>query len=150
MKKFRRLLLWLGLIFIVLLAFFSVYGAFLGADKAQQFFNSIPLSVYWTVFGILIAASILVFPRLIKSPGLLAMHTGCVLIIAGSMWGSHAGHEVQRKYFGSERIQSSRISIVEKYVEDKLYLEGGSPVNQSLNSIDIGDLVLNTTTAFKA
>ncbi|MCF7955550.1 MAG: cytochrome c biogenesis protein ResB [Phycisphaerae bacterium] len=139
MKKFRRLLLWLGLVFIVLLAFFSVYGAFLGAEKAQQFFNSMPLAVYWTVFAVLISGSIFSFPRLIKSPGLFAMHAGCVLIITGSMWGSYAGHEMQRKYFGSERIQSSMISIVEGYVEDKLFLDGGSPVNQSLNSIEIAD-----------
>ena len=135
MKKFRRLMLWLGLIFIALLTFFSIYGAFQGAQKAQKFFNSIPLAVYWTVFGVIIAASIVVFPRLVKLPGLLAMHVGCVLIIAGSMWGSEAGHEMQRKYFGSARIQSSQMSIVEGYVEDKLYLSAGSSVNQSLNNI---------------
>ena len=128
-------MLWLGLIFIALLTFFSIYGAFQGADKAQKFFNSIPLAVYWAVFGVIIAASIFLIPRLVKLPGLLAMHVGCVLIIAGSMWGSQAGHEMQRKYFGSARIQSSRMSISEGYAEDKLYLSEGSSVNQLLNSI---------------
>jgi len=142
MKKFRRLMLWLGLIFIVLLTGFSIYGAFLGAKDAKIFFNSIPLAVYWTVFGIIIAASLAVFPRMLKTPGLFAMHLGCVLIIAGSMWGSQAGHEVQRKYFGSDRIQSASMSIVESYDQDKVYVKVGSPVNQSLANIEIDGLVV--------
>ena len=142
MKKLRRLMLWLGLIFIALLAVFSTIGAFLGAENAQKFFNSIPLALYWTFFGIILAASIAVFPRLLKSPGLLAMHAGCVLIIAGSMWGSQSGHEVQRKYFGSNRVQSSRMSILEGYSEDKLYLGEGSKVNQSLTSIKMSDFTI--------
>jgi hypothetical protein len=142
MKKFRRFMLWLGLVLIALLIVFSIYGAFLGAAKAQLFFNSIPLAVYWTVFGVIIAASIAIFPRLLKSPGLLAMHAGAFLIIAGSMWGSQAGHEVQRKYFGSEKIQSASMSIVEGYVQDKAQLRGNPPVNQSLGDIEIGDFVI--------
>ena len=135
MKKLRRQFLWFGLILIIALAGFSVYGAFLGAQRAQQFFNSVPLSVYWTVFGLTLAASIFVFPRLLKFPGLLAMHVGCVLIIAGSMWGSAAGHHMQRKYLNSDRIPSGRMSIVEGFVQDKVYMENSAPVNQSLSSI---------------
>lgn len=135
-------MMWLGLIFIVLLTFFSIYGAFLGAEKARQFFNSMPLSLYWTAFGLLIAASIAVFPRLIKSPGLLAMHAGCVLIIAGSMWGSFAGHRMQRKYFDSKRVRSARISIVEGYSDEKMYLDEDLSSEQTHNSIETTDFTI--------
>lgn len=142
MRKLRRIMLWLGLVFIVLLAIMSIYGAFLGAENAQKFFNAMPLPVYWAVFAVLIAVSLFAFPRMLKAPGLFAMHLGCVLIIAGSMWGSQAGHEIQRKYLGSEKVQSSQMSVVEGFIQDKVYIREGSPVNQSLANLEIDGLSL--------
>lgn len=123
MKKFRRFLLWLGLFFIVLLTLLSVYGAFVGAESAGRFFNSIPLAVYWSVFAVMLLVSIFVFPRLLKVPSLLMMHLGCVLIIAGSMWGSQAGHQMQKKLFGTEKFRSARMAIQEGYSENRVFLD---------------------------
>jgi hypothetical protein len=38
---FRRVILWAGLLAILLLIVFSIYGAFIGAESAKGFFNSI-------------------------------------------------------------------------------------------------------------
>ena len=45
MNPFKRAVLWTALIAIVLLACLSVYGAFIGDERAQAFFNSLPLAV---------------------------------------------------------------------------------------------------------
>lgn len=111
--KLRRYLLWAGLIFINILAFLSVYGAFIGAGKAQQFFNSMPLTVYWFAFTILLVISFYVFPRFRRQPGLLLMHLGGVLIIAGSMYSSQGGHEIQRKFFNIDKIYKGNMMIDE-------------------------------------
>ena len=47
MNQFKRALLWAALIAVILLALLSIYGAFLGAERARAFFNSLPLAVYW-------------------------------------------------------------------------------------------------------
>ena len=47
MRRFKRGVLWAALIAIVLLVLLSIYGAFLGAERAQAFFNTLPLAVYW-------------------------------------------------------------------------------------------------------
>ena len=39
MNRFKRVVLWAALIAIVLLVLLSIYGAFLGAERAQAFFN---------------------------------------------------------------------------------------------------------------
>ena len=56
MNRFKRAMLWAALIAIILLVLLSIYGAFLGAERAQAFFNSLPLAVYWfALIGLLIA-----------------------------------------------------------------------------------------------
>jgi len=129
--KLRRYLLWAGLICIVILAFLSVYGAFIGADKAQQFFNSMPLAVYWFAFTILLVVSFYAFPRFRRQPGLLLMHLGGVLIIAGSMFSSQGGHEIQRKYFNRERIAKGQMTIYEGYEENRVLVDPNSNPDKS-------------------
>ena len=121
--RLRRSLLWAGLIFIVILAFLSVYGAFIGAAKAQQFFNSMPLAVYWSVFTILLVVSFYAFPRFRRQPGLLLMHLGGVLIIAGSMFSSQGGHEMQRKYFNHDKIAKGQMTIYEGQAENRVLVD---------------------------
>ena len=120
MNKFRREILWAALALIILLTVFSVYGAFIGAARAEQFFNRIPLAVYWVAFAILLIVAINVFPRLLRVPGLLLMHAGCILILAGGMWGSRAGHELQKKFLGIEKIRSGRMVIYEGHRDNKV------------------------------
>jgi hypothetical protein len=56
--------------FIILLLFLSIYGAFIGAERAKAFFNSVPLAVYWIVLILLLEIGIALFPRLVRKPAL--------------------------------------------------------------------------------
>ena len=87
-NRLRRFLLWMGLVCIVLLAILSVFGAFLGADLAQRFFNSIPVSIYWIAFTALLLAAIASFHRLLCIRGLFLIHLGCILVLLG-VYGAH-------------------------------------------------------------
>jgi cytochrome c biogenesis protein ResB len=122
MNKFRREVMWAALTFIVLLTVFSIYGAFIGAERAEAFFNRIPLAVYWAAFALLLIVAMNVFPRLIRVPGLLLMHAGCILVLAGGMWGSRAGHEFQKRFLGIEKIRTGRMLIYEGHSDNKVYL----------------------------
>ena len=61
MYKYRRTIMWVGLLLIIVLTVLSIYGAFIGAGRAQQFFNQPQLAVYWTVLAILLIAGIAAF-----------------------------------------------------------------------------------------
>jgi len=105
--------MWLGLVLIIVLTVLSIYGAFIGAERAEQLFNQPPLVVYWMTLAILLIVGIAAFRRLLRVPGLLLIHAGCILIIAGGMWGSQAGHNLQKKLFGIDKIRSGRMKIYE-------------------------------------
>ena len=120
MNKFRREVMWAALVLIILLTLFSIYGAFIGAARAEQFFNRVPLAVYWAAFAILLILAMNIFPRLIRVPGLLLMHAGCIFILAGGMWGSRAGHAFQEKFLGIEKIRSGRMLIYEGRQDNKV------------------------------
>lgn len=120
MNKLRREVLWAALALIILLTVLSIYGAFIGAERAEQFFNRIPLAIYWAAFAILLIVALIAFPRLVRVPGLLLMHAGCILILAGGMWGSRAGHESQKKFLGIEKIRSGHMRIYEGHHSNKV------------------------------
>ena len=93
MNRFRRAVLWAVLAAIVLLTGLSIYGAFIGADRAETFFTSVPLAVYWFASVALLVAGIALFRRLLRVPALLLMHAGCILVVLGMMWGSKPGQD---------------------------------------------------------
>ncbi|HOV77657.1 MAG TPA: hypothetical protein PLS24_06490, partial [Sedimentisphaerales bacterium] len=109
MNRFRRAVLWAVLAAIVLLTGLSIYGAFIGADRAQAFFTSVPLAVYWFAAVALLVVGIALFRRLLRVPSLLLMHTGCILIVLGMMWGSKPGHALQKRLFGIDKIPVSEL-----------------------------------------
>ena len=109
---------------IVLLIGLSIYGAFIGAKRAQEFFNSIPVSVYWGAFLALLVVGLIVFNRLIHAGGLLLMHVGCVLILIGGMWGSQVGHNAQSRLFGIDKIKSGQMVIYEGESQNLVMVEG--------------------------
>lgn len=113
MNKLKRIILWAALALITSFIFLSIYGAFLGADRAKGFFNSIPLSIYWLVLVCLLVLAIAVFRRLLRVPGLLLTHLGCLLVLAGSIWGSKAGHNLQKKLTGLDKIPEGQMIIFE-------------------------------------
>ncbi|MCJ7729951.1 MAG: cytochrome c biogenesis protein ResB [Sedimentisphaerales bacterium] len=109
----RRLLLWAALALILLLIALSIYGAFIGAEAAQAFFNSIPLAIYWLAFAALLVSAVAIFRRLLHIRGLFLIHIGCVLVLAGGIWGSQAGLKIQDMLFGTDTIRAGQMVIYE-------------------------------------
>ena len=77
-----------AMLLIAFLAVMSVNGAFLGAERAKMFFNSLPMAVFWCVLLIIMAASLFLYPRLRNQPALFLIHLGCCFVLAGGVWGS--------------------------------------------------------------
>ncbi len=107
----KRLLSWANLILLLLLTAFSIYGAFIGADKAKAFFNSVPLAVYWIAFLILLGLAILIFKRLLCRRGLFITHLGCIVVLIGGIIGSQAGFRIQDKWFKTDTIRKGQMII---------------------------------------
>ena len=120
MNRFRRAVLWATLIAIVLLALLSVYGAFLGAERAQAFFNSLPLAVYWFAVLALLIAGLFLFRRLIRVPSLLLMHLGPILVLIGAMWGSQPGRTIRSHFFEVKPVREGQMGIYEGMAENRV------------------------------
>ncbi|MEN6578133.1 MAG: cytochrome c biogenesis protein ResB [Phycisphaerales bacterium] len=130
MSRFRRALLWATLAAVILLTVLSIYGAFLGADRAQALFNSVPLVVYWFATVALLAAGIALFRRLLRVPSLLAMHLGCILVLLGAMWGSQPGHALQKRLFGIDKIPQGELDILEQIDENRVEVTEGKSIRE--------------------
>ena len=128
MNRFRRGLMWAALILIILLIFLSIHGAFVGAERAKSFFNSIPLSFYWLALTVTLAAGLVAFSRLARVPSLLLVHLGCIFILTGAMWGSDAGHKLQKRLFGIDKITAGQMRIHEGHSDNRVILENRDQV----------------------
>jgi hypothetical protein len=122
-KKFRFAVMWIALALVVLLILLSVYGAFLGSYQAKSFFNSPALSAYWLALIVLLTAAFVTFRRLICLPGLFLIHAGCILILAGALWGSGTGLKVRNYLFGADKVQAGQMTILEGDAENSIRLE---------------------------
>ncbi|MHC4636966.1 MAG: cytochrome c biogenesis protein ResB [Planctomycetota bacterium] len=127
-SKFRRLILWSGLILVVILTGLSVFGAFLGAERAQEFFNSLPVSIYWIAFAVVLIVGVFAFRRLAKIPSLMLIHIGSILILLGSMAASEAGHRIQKQLFGIDKVRTGRMVIYEWQSENRVLSDDNIPV----------------------
>jgi len=130
MNRFRRSILWAALVLILLLIFLSIYGAFLGAERAKKIFNSLPLAVYWIALTVLLIVGIIIFRRLVRMPALLLVHFGCILILAGSIWGSQAGHKLQKRLLGIDKIPTGQMLIYEGQHENRVVLEDANQIGE--------------------
>ena len=139
MNKLRRVVMWIGLTLIILLLYLSVYGAFIGAERAQSFINRLPLIVYWIAFTLLLIIALAVFRRLVRVPGLLLIHLGCVFILAGFMWGSEAGHKLQKKLFGIDKITTGQMKILEGHSHNHVTLEDNKQIKELPFSVELKD-----------
>ena len=131
MAKFRRILMWLTLIGTVNLAQLAVLSAFLPqsvqreADAGQnvgakvtlmvtwELFNSFPLMLAWIALTVMLVLGFVAFGRLVRRPGLMAMHLGCVLILAGGMWGSKAGMKLMDSFSDHKRVYKGAMMLYE-------------------------------------
>ncbi len=107
----------------MLLLVLSIVGAFYGSEKASQFFNSLPLIVYWLVLMTILVAGLVTFRRLIRVPGLLLVHLGCISILVGAMWGSNGGYRLQKKFFGIDKAPFGYMLIYEQTAENSIVAE---------------------------
>jgi hypothetical protein len=122
MNDTKRILLWATLVLIIVLTGLSVYGAFLGAERAKVFFNSAPLALYWIVFLVTLIAGGVMFKRLIRAPGLLLIHAGCIAILLGGMLGSGAGYHIRETWFGQKLIPEGMLAVANGQSNNKVYL----------------------------
>jgi len=128
MAGLRRVILQCALLLVVLLIVLSIYGAFRGAEAAQVFFNSIPVGVYWVVFAVLLTVSIGIFPRLLKVPSLLLIHTGCLCILFGGLYGSKSVMQwSDRLGSAGPSIRSGRMILYEGETDNRVMLEDADP-----------------------
>ncbi len=118
MDKFRREIMWAALALIIILTVLSIYGAFIGAARAQAYFNSVPLVVYWGIFGLALVVGLVAFRRLIRVPGLLLIHAGCILILGGGAMGSKLAHELS----GSDKVREGQMQIYEGQTQNQVFV----------------------------
>ncbi len=130
MVRLKRSVLWACMIAIVALAVLSVYGAFLGADRAQAFFNSVPAAVYWGLFVLLLGVGIVVFRRLLWVPSLLLMHLGSILVLTGGMWGSSLAYDLQQRFRGTEIIRKGQMAILEGTSENRVMVPDSNEIEE--------------------
>jgi len=131
--------MWVGLALIILLLLVSIYGAFIGAERAQSFINRLPLMVYWIAFTLLLIIALAVFRRLVRVPGLLLIHAGCVFILAGAMWSSETGHKLQKKLFGIDKITTGQMTIYEGHSDNRVILEDNKQIKKLPFSVGLKD-----------
>ncbi|MHC4170464.1 MAG: hypothetical protein ACYSWQ_26275, partial [Planctomycetota bacterium] len=124
MNKFRREIMWAALVLIILLTAMSIYGAFIGADRAQMFFNSTPAVVFWALFALALIGGFVAFRRLIRVPGPLLMHAGCILILLGGALGSEKGY----KATGNDKILKGDMQLFEGQTSNRVRTEKKIPL----------------------
>ncbi|MHC5061340.1 MAG: cytochrome c biogenesis protein ResB [Planctomycetota bacterium] len=139
MGKFLRFEMWTALILIALLTALSILGAFYGAERAALFFNSPPLVVFWLGLTGLLIAGLATFGRLIRVPGLLLIHLGPVLVLIGGMWGSEAGHRLQKRLFDIDKVPSGYMMIYEQTAARDVLAEDGTVLTELPFSIYLED-----------
>jgi len=114
--------MWLVLAAIAALIVLSVYGAFVGAERARELFNSVPMQMFWFLITIGLVVSLILFPSLVKRPSLLLIHLGCIGILAGSIQASETGHKIQKRLFGNDKLRSGVMVINEGKMENQVIL----------------------------
>lgn len=124
-------MLWAALIIIILLILFSIYGAFLGSEGAQNFFNCPVLMAYWFVLGLMLIAGSIIFRRL------LLIHVGCILVLLGAMLGSDAGHGFRQKLLGINKIHKGQMLIYQGQESNKVKVERDSMTEELPFSIKL-------------
>jgi len=143
MNKLGRNIIWLALTAIGLLMIFSVTGAFWGAEGAKQFFNSIPLKIYWCILVFLFVIGFVEFPRLIRQPPSFLVHSGCLFVLIGAMLGSDTGHQLAKRFLWIDKIPEGFLVIYKGQSENRVVAEdfehilGRLPFSIKLNDFRI-------------
>ncbi|MCD6365108.1 MAG: cytochrome c biogenesis protein ResB, partial [Planctomycetes bacterium] len=111
MTRLQRILKWCALAGIAGLMVLAAGSTFFGAERAGEFFNSRPPAVCWCVMLAALVAGFVGFRSLRRRPAPAAMHAGCILILAGSLWGSAGGHALRSALGGRHKIHKGYMEI---------------------------------------
>lgn len=103
----------LGLLGLGGLTVLAIIGAFMGAEDAAEFFNSRPLTIFWAAFAAVLIIGVIAFKSMARCPGLVGMHVGCVLVIAGAMWGSDEAHRLRVARYNEKKLTAGSMMLIE-------------------------------------
>jgi len=118
-------------------------------ETAEQLFNSRPLMVLWIFLFMTLVLGVLFSPKIIRRGGSLAVHVGAILILAGSMWSSQAGHLLAAKlvhdhptwakYLDAKAVRKGQLVVSEGQTENRLNWPQGAtlPFSVKLNDFRI-------------
>mgnify|MGYP000232193729 CR=1 FL=1 len=120
MSMAKRVVLWSAPVLLLLLAALSIYGAFLGADAAGEFFSSISVLIFWVVIVADFVLAIVLFPGLRARPGLLALHVGPILVILGTTYGSQISHRLRNELGWRAGTESGYLVVREGHQSNRL------------------------------
>lgn len=109
----RQGLLWGGLVGIFVLILLSIYGAFLGAQRARDFFNSEPIVWAFALLGFLFLVGLFFILIRRKDVSLALLHLGPLFILAGGWLGSPSGLALIEKFTGTPRIDKGTVLLRE-------------------------------------
>lgn len=128
------------IVFLLLsLTVFSIYGAFLGAQRAGIFFTSTPMVVFWSLFLLLLLVGFFVYTSLRKHLSLMAIHAGCILVLGGGMIGSQKGHAMMNDLFGQQLFREGNITLHPGQSSDVVSLTSGTGIGQLPFTIRLED-----------
>jgi hypothetical protein len=120
-KRLRYILSVLVLTALIAWIALCVAGAFLGAERARGMFNSPPVGVLWGLLAVLLAVGLFAWGAMIRSPGLLAMHLGALLVLAGGIWGSDLAHAVRGRVSGKPKRPRAEMLMFPRQAPGVLY-----------------------------
>lgn len=120
-KLVHRVLLWATLGALGVLIVLSMVGAFLGTERAQALFNWPMVAGYWVVLALLLVVGLGAFAALLRRWGLLAMHAGAVLVLAGAMAGSEGGHRLLDHWRAEAKLPVGMMRIPEGVRDNRLF-----------------------------
>jgi hypothetical protein len=123
MNKLNRSIIWSGITAIALLIVLSVIGAFRGAGWTKLLFNSPALVFFWYFLLILFLVGLAGFKSLHQRPGLFIIHIGCLLVLAGSMWGSGTAHQLRGLLTGAQKVPVGYMLLFKGSTDNNLMSE---------------------------
>ena len=128
--------------FLAAFAVLSVYGAFLGAERAQAFFNAVPMTVFWCLLFVLLAAGFAVYPLLRKQYSLALIHLGCLWVLAGGLYGSQRVHQWVDRLSGRTTCAKGLMELRPGQLSDLVFVSADEDVVNLPFSILLEDAFL--------
>ena len=128
MKNIKLILLKCSLFLIIFFMITAIIGAALGTQRAKDLCNSLALQILWAMWVIALLSGFLFFPKMRKNASLLAIHTGVLLIIIGSILSSQFGHKLIAKITGKEKIPQANMIIFEGQKENRVIIMPGERI----------------------